>query len=540
MAGYTEFQVTEPFISSLPKLLANDKSALTWNAGTSFPTKGLTAGMPCFRTDEQKLYIYDGKIWNVLIDLNDKPILASTGKYVAYDRAQTLQETEKAQARSNIGVVTLTNNGVQLLGNNVDYNTVIDSGFYHVNMSGATNGPGSWATKLIVIRQLKNAYITQVAFPVTVTNGAIPMYRISTNTGASWTNWYKFITDLKDVVGANASAAGVQGLVPAPKAGDDRKVLFGNGTWETAKVQVDPSSANAEQPIVLRSSTATTAGVDSTIIVPGVTVNPSTKTITAQKVIAQNFSGKIAWTDITSVPTNVKNAVSFVEGQTLTPEQAQIVRLKILTAYQTSNTGSLILPNGTIAQRDANPVAGAIRFNSEKGWFEGYTGTAWVALVSDQSGKNLPTGTCICGLFTEAPELFLSLDGSQIYLSDYYDLVNLLWEFETFRGDGSTYAVLPNMHHRFFEGTTTLSEVATYVEAGLPNITGKWVANKITDSNPTVSGALFNSKGSTNIPSGGAWGVNIGIGFDASLSSSIYAGNVVQPVSLMVSSIVRF
>ena len=91
MAGYTEFQVTEPFISSLPKLLANDKSALTWNAGTSFPTTGLTAGMPCFRTDEQKLYVYDGTIWNVLIDLNDKPILASTGKFVAYDRAQTLQ-----------------------------------------------------------------------------------------------------------------------------------------------------------------------------------------------------------------------------------------------------------------------------------------------------------------------------------------------------------------------------------------------------------------------------------------------------------------
>ena len=73
-----------------------------------------------------------------------------------------------------------------------------------------------------------------------------------------------------------------------------------------------------------------------------------------------------------------------------------------------------------------------------------------------------------------------------------------------------------------------------------PNITGKWIANKITDSNPTVSGALFNSKGSTNIPSGGAWGANVGIGFDASLSSSIYTKNVVQPLSLIVSSVVRF
>lgn len=74
----------------------------------------------------------------------------------------------------------------------------------------------------------------------------------------------------------------------------------------------------------------------------------------------------------------------------------------------------------------------------------------------------------------------------------------------------------------------------------MPNITGKWVANKITDSNPTVSGALFNSKGSTNIPSGGAWGVNIGIGFDASLSSSIYnSDNIVQVTSLRTLTICR-
>ena len=31
---------------------------------------------------------------------------------------------------------------------------------------------------------------------------------------------------------------------------------------------------------------------------------------------------------------------------------------------------------------------------------------------------------------------------------------------------------LPNLHHRFIEGTTTLSEVGRYVEAGLPNSKG--------------------------------------------------------------------
>jgi hypothetical protein len=34
-----------------------------------------------------------------------------------------------------------------------------------------------------------------------------------------------------DFTGATASTAGAHGLVPAPSAGDDGRVLFGNGTW---------------------------------------------------------------------------------------------------------------------------------------------------------------------------------------------------------------------------------------------------------------------------------------------------------------------
>ena len=396
MAGYTHFEVTEPFITSLPKLLANDNAALTWNAGTSFPTNGLSIGMPCYRTDEKKLYVYDGAAWSLMMDYNDKPLKTSEsdGKYVAYAVEQSLSDEQKAQARTNISAPS------------------------------------------------------QEEFD-------------------AHTHTKSEITDLADVVGATGDSAGVQGLVPQPPSGGTQMTLFGDGSWANAKVNATEASDNAEHPLLMRSVTSTSAGAEEAIVVPGITVNPSTKVVSAS-----GFSGKVAWTDITDVPTNVKNAVSFVEGQTLTAEQAQIVRLKILTAYQTSNTGSLILPNGTIAQRDTSPVAGAIRFNSEKGWFEGYTGSQWVALVSDPAGKNLPTGTCLCGLFKEAPDLFLSLDGSRIEKSDYYDLCNLLWQFNSFKGDGKTYATLPNMHHRFFEGTTTISEVATYVEAGLPNITG--------------------------------------------------------------------
>ena len=451
MAGYTEFQVTEPFLSSLPKLLANDKSALTWNAGTAFPTEGLSAGMPCFRTDENKLYIYSGTAWEVMLDFADKPLKESEtdAKFVAYSEAQSLEDAQKDQARANINAA-------------------------------------------------KNVAFT----------------------------------------GATSEAVGEAGLVPKPNSDNIQYNLFGDGAWRPAKVRVQAATDNAEHPMLVRLGTGTGSGADEARIVAGVTVNPSTKTVKADK-----FSGKVAWTDITDVPTNVKNAVSFVEGQTLTPQQAQIVRLKILTAYQTSQTGSLILPNGTIAQRDSSPTKGAIRFNSEKGWFEGYTGSAWVALVTDPAGKNLPTGTCLCGLFKEAPDLFLSLDGSRINKSDYYDLCNLLWGFSAFRGDGSTYAILPNMHHRFFEGTTSISEVATYVEAGLPNITGRttYLTAAEAQENVTVAGAFF-WKNSTarrmardpNTPGADTFQ------FDASISNNKYGqSSVIQPQSIRTLSVCR-
>lgn len=60
-AGYQEFPLTEPFKTSHPKLLANDKSALSLNAGKTFPTTPLE-GMYCYRTDIKVLYQYiDGK-----------------------------------------------------------------------------------------------------------------------------------------------------------------------------------------------------------------------------------------------------------------------------------------------------------------------------------------------------------------------------------------------------------------------------------------------------------------------------------------------
>lgn len=57
MQNYTEIPSSTTLSDSLSQILNNDKTALSLSSGTSFPTVNLQLGMPCFRTDEQKLYI---------------------------------------------------------------------------------------------------------------------------------------------------------------------------------------------------------------------------------------------------------------------------------------------------------------------------------------------------------------------------------------------------------------------------------------------------------------------------------------------------
>lgn len=133
-----------------------------------------------------------------LIDVISQTVEETPNTSVSYE-AQSLSAEQKSQARSNIGVVTLTNDGVTALGSNIDYNTVINPGFYHVNGSGATNAPaGSSASKLIVMGMGQdNTYITQIAFPLSA--GTIPKYRMTSNAGSSWSSWQPYLSDYVSV-----------------------------------------------------------------------------------------------------------------------------------------------------------------------------------------------------------------------------------------------------------------------------------------------------------------------------------------------------
>ena len=59
-----------------------------------------------------------------------------------------------------------------------------------------------------------------------------------------------------------------------------------------------------------------------------------------------------------------------------------------LTGQLTLNsTDSVKIPSGTTAQRDTSPVAGAIRYNSTLGIFEGYDGTYWSTIGGGATGS---------------------------------------------------------------------------------------------------------------------------------------------------------
>lgn len=84
--GYQEFPLTEPFKTSHPKLLSNDKAALSNNAGSAFPDAAKTLeGMQCWRSDEKKLYGYYGGTWVLIFDASKLPLGLMTGATTTAD-----------------------------------------------------------------------------------------------------------------------------------------------------------------------------------------------------------------------------------------------------------------------------------------------------------------------------------------------------------------------------------------------------------------------------------------------------------------------
>lgn len=118
--------------------------------------------------------------------------------------------------------------------------------------------------------------------------------------------------------------------------------------------------------------------------------------------VAGNFSvsGTTTFVDVENI--NITNAFKF-EGST-TNDYELVLTVEDPTADRTitlpdtsgtvalvdnsHNTGAMIFPTGTTAQRPSTPQAGMVRFNSTTSRFEGYNGSEWINIdIPDDWGS---------------------------------------------------------------------------------------------------------------------------------------------------------
>ena len=138
----------------------------------------------------------------------------------------------------------------------------------------------------------------------------------------------------------------------------------------------------------------------------------------------------------------------------------------------------------------------------------------------------IPVGAIMA--FHDVPAGWLQCNGAAVSRTTYAALFAKIGT-KYGSGNGSTTFNLPNLHHKFIEGTTTSSEVGRSVSAGLPNITG-YTGAAWDDMSGGVTGAFYFSKNATEAGNGlsGYWGIS----FDASRVTSAYGGSsTVQPAS---------
>lgn len=98
---------------------------------------------------------------------------------------------------------------------------------------------------------------------------------IADGTSANNAHWTVVQNNVDVMSGASASAAGTSGLVPAPKAGDNAKVLRGDGTWASVGgigAATSTHTHDASHTHTVTGASYTPAG--------SVTVTPSTDTVT--------------------------------------------------------------------------------------------------------------------------------------------------------------------------------------------------------------------------------------------------------------------
>lgn len=116
MQNYTEIPSSTSLTDSLPLILGNDKTLMSNNAGSAFPTVNIQVGMWCFRTDQLKVYQLTSTgpdVWKLVFDLN-KTATNQEDADARYARlANNLSDLASVStARANLGLTALATTSI--------------------------------------------------------------------------------------------------------------------------------------------------------------------------------------------------------------------------------------------------------------------------------------------------------------------------------------------------------------------------------------------------------------------------------------------
>ncbi len=155
----------------------------------------------------------------------------------------------------------------------------------------------------------------------------------------------------------------------------------------------------------------------------------------------------------------------------------------------------------------------------------------------------VPIGTVLHYLGSTIPTGFLLCNGASLSRTEYPELFSVIGT--KCGSDSPSTFKIPDTHHRVLEGTTVLSEVGKYIEAGLPNIKGSFQAysyNGTYSLNQEITNGAFKtvvSNKNATLSNGTSAGTNDYF-LDLSSVNDIYgSASTNQPASLRSLCLIR-
>lgn len=136
-------------------------------------------------------------------------------------------------------------------------------------------------------------------------------------------------------------------------------------------------------------------------------------------------------------------------------------------------------------------------------------------------GKTVvPIGSVIFYLGATIPDGYLLCNGASLSRTEYQELFEVLGT--KCGAVDSAHFNLPDTHHRFLEGTTSVSEVGQDIAAGLPNITANFNPFIARSVGNTIGAFSSNQIGSSGIAGGSGTCIDRGLTFNAKTANALY------------------